>query len=77
MLELTNVELFKSLVEIQDGDKIFDFHNEYLCVKIGSENGNLEFTFRKNEDPNLIILQFTEAEICRFEIGKGFANILS
>jgi hypothetical protein len=32
MLELTNVELFKSLVEISDGDKRFDFHNEiFMC----------------------------------------------
>jgi hypothetical protein len=52
------------------------FTMKYLCVRIGSEKGNLEFTFRKeDEDPDLIILQFTEAEICRFEIGTGFANI--
>jgi hypothetical protein len=74
MIELTNVELFKSLVDIMDGEKIFDFHNEYRCVKINFESKNLELTFRKDQNSSIVILQFVEAEICKFEIGLGFAN---
>jgi hypothetical protein len=68
MIELTNIELFKSLATIESGSTFFDLHNNYKCTSIryGSAEKLFELAFQATNSS--VILKFEGAIISKMDL---------
>lgn len=68
MVELTNVELFKSLVGIESDNGFIDLHNDYDCISIqySVETKLFEISFQATNSN--VVLQFKDAVINKFNL---------
>jgi len=66
MIELTNVELFKSLVGIESDNGFIDLHNDYACISVqySLDKKLLEVSFQAVNSN--VVLQFKDAVINKF-----------
>ena len=68
-IDLTEINLFEDLLQIELQDKIIDIHNDYDLKKINLlPNISLQLIFQHSENKNEIYLVFEEVEFIEFEI---------
>jgi hypothetical protein len=69
--EITTIELFKPLTDIQVGNVVYDLHNEYLLTEIKFDGLQRLFTLRfasQNEQRILICILFYNASFNLFKM---------
>ena len=67
MIQAKEIPLFKDLIQYETGEIIYDFHNDYDCIKICLENKTLTFTYKNHSNNSVLLMKFAEVEIDRFE----------
>ena len=68
MIELTNVELFESLVGIESENNFIDLHNDYDCTSIQYSVETKLFELSFHAENSKIVLQFKDAIITKFNL---------
>ncbi len=66
MIELTNIELFKSLSRVEFDNAIIDLHNDYVCTSMqySADKGIFDLFFRAERSN--VVLQFKGAVVTKF-----------
>jgi hypothetical protein len=71
MIELTNIELFKSLVSLELDKTVIDLHNDYDCTSLQykAEERLLEFCFEVVDgNSSTVIVRFEGATVSKFNL---------
>lgn len=68
MIELTNIELFKSLSSVESDNAIIDLHNDYVCTSIQYSTDKKMFELSFQAENSNVILQFKDAVITKFDL---------
>jgi len=75
MIDLTDAELFKDLVFINQGDVAFDIHNDYDCINMSYEKAgaflslNFEASgFNKTASYKQVRIEFKEAILVKVDL---------
>lgn len=61
-----DIELFKNLSEFDSGEKYYDFHNDYKCIRISQEDEELTFLFKKTDEAVVVSFKFQEVKVTKF-----------
>jgi len=67
-MDITNIELFKPILEFKSESLHVDLHNDFTCVGLDYSCNNLALKLQKDNGDGHVILQFTNVNILRMQI---------
>ena len=70
-IDLYNVELFESLLELDFQDLNIDIHNDYEVKNILFKNNNLQFFLTHNTSDLKFLLSFYDTEFIEFDLSTN------
>ena len=72
MLDITDVELFKGLTDLELGDLYFDLHNDFICCSFNliAKDGELEIKFVSIDKKQQVRFVFKNARIEKIQMER-------
>lgn len=70
MIKVSHIELFKSLLDLEVGDKFIDLHNDFNCTEINfsKEDQSLIFVFFDHNHSSSLRLVFQQVILVKFNL---------
>ena len=74
-MDLTEVELFKNVLEIKSGTLHIDLHNDFTCINLDHIGEDLTLKFQHDKGDGHVMLQFKKVEVLKMQLPLQFEGL--